>query len=308
MVRIRSGSVVCTDNGAVWYCCGDWRLKGFPDGVPCILGYIPLSEALPVTEKTKILHIGDYAYTKAFGQPLSVYRTAFLGLQRELIHSPSFGKVVFVKHARIVEVHDPPAFTADFLARKADMRELVQSLAVVLGVPFESIAIGGSTMVTRGLVRRHEIDVGFYGHKWSRKAFRAIEQQRNDTIFSCASLPPFHLPFRYRGVWFDPQFSEGERERHFLRGATIHRIRHLGEQVLSIRDDRDGIFFPAVYGVQGRKRLISFRTGHRGLFRRGQQVRFTSLSLIRLTYRTGRTEVSYGVLDDEWGEIQSTHK
>ncbi len=302
MPRVRGGSVLRTDTGAFWYCDGDWRLKGFENAYPAVLAYVPCEDVAVDSEKFKTLLIDGRTYIKVYGQPLPVYREILRSSQPAAFYSTALGKGVYVKQSRITEARDPLAFAEQFLPAMERERATFQSLADVLHVPLKSIGISGSTLVLGRPERRHEIDVVFYGRSACRRIARLIERNRDDVVFSRVSLPPFHLPFQHHGIWFDPQFSEGDRERHPLDGASIRIVRRFGETTVRIKDDRDGVFFPALYGTTNRRRLISFRLGHRGFFRRGDTVVFPSLSLIRMTYANGQLETAYGILNDEWGE------
>lgn len=302
MAIVRGGSVLRTDTGTFWYCCGDWRLSGVGDSYPAILAYIPRKDVDIYSEKFKTLLIEGRTFVKVYGQPIEVYRELLRSTQGDAYHPSALGKVAFVKRSRIVEVKDTLAFTGVFLQAMERERVAFQSLAEMLRVPVGAIGISGSTLVLGLSERRHEIDIVFYGRSICRRVFRAIERNRNDVVFSRASMPPFHLPFQHHGVWLDPQFSEGERERHFLDGTSVRILRQVADMTVRITEDRDGIFFPSVYGTNRRRRLISFRPGHRGFFRRDDNVRFPSLSIIRLTYASGNSETAYGILNDEWGE------
>lgn len=302
MSAIRSGSVIRTDTGAYWYCCGDWRLQGIEDAYPAILAYTPREDVSIDSEKFKTLLIEGRTFIKVYGQPIEVYRELLRSTQGDVYLPSALGKVAFVRQSRITEMKDPVAFASVFLQAMPRERSAFQSMAELLRIPVEAIGVSGSTLVLSLPERRHEIDIVFYGRAASRRIFRVIERNRNDVVFLRASMPPFHLPFHHQGVWLDPQFSEGERERHFLDGASMRVLRQPPGITLGITDVRDGIFFPSVYGTNRRHRLISFRPGHRGFFHRGDRAHFPLLSLVRFTYASGRVETAYGILNDEWGE------
>lgn len=122
----------------------------------------------------------------------------------------------------------------------------------------------------------------------------------------------FWQRFLFKGLWFDPQFAESERRRPPLDGARITRLRRIRNANLIVEDDRQGIFYPAVYkcwyrvnehASMRRTLLLSFRFGHRGLFRRGNSILFNSLTRIRIQWRNGVSETALAVLGDETASI-----
>lgn len=308
MKKVRMGSVVQTDDGAFWYACGDWRLKGILNAYPCMLAYVPQEElSVAIRKKVKLLVSGGRKYGKAFGHfgvPIERYREELLRARENIIHPVFLGRAVFFKNSHIVQVRDPVGFLKTFMSEMKSSRSIFQSLADILHVPLRSMGISGSNLVIGIPVWRHENDIIVYGRKRSQRAFLEIQRHRDDRVFSRRALAPFHTQFRYRGKWFDPLFGESMRERPFIDECTFHVVRKIGKRTYTIIEDHDGIFFPAVYRLDNGKRLISFRLSHRGLFAKGQHVTFSTLSVVRIRYPSAREETAYAVLHDEWATPQ----
>jgi len=219
-----------------------------------------------------------------------------------VIYPFSLGRMVFVRKSHILEIRDPKKFREQFLRDLEEADAVYKSLVRALGISIEDSGISGSVLVIGTPSWRHETDFAVYGEHACTQAFSAIEENRHTGIFSQESLYPYHMPFRYQGRWFDPHFSDAAKER-FLHGAMITVLATLEDITLRITDDTDGLFYPVIYHVDEGKKLVSFRSSHRGLYRRGQQVHFSSLSDAELIFPSGETETVFLVIHDEWGEV-----
>lgn len=305
MRKARAGSVIQTSDDALWYCWGSWQLKETLDSYPCMLGYVPEDTFPAELQKIKTINVNGRVYVKVFGyfgQPLEVHRTILMRSRNEIVHPVSFGRLYFVKRSHIKAVQDPKEYVNKFLTTMEGAPKLFSSLVEILGVCLGDIGITGSTLTINAPSWRHEIDFFVYGRDKSKKLYRAIQDHRDDKIFSKKSLPPYHMPFEYQGKWFDPQFSEGDQEKPLLSGAALNVVRMLKDITLTICDDQNGVFYPPVYIVEQSKKLISFKPSHRKLFIKGQQIFFPSLSLVRLHHVDGSEETAYAILHDEWGK------
>lgn len=302
--KVIAGSIIKTQDQALWYSCGDWRLKGMDGSLPCILTYIP-EESFPSGLKTpKKVTSDKMSFFKVFGHygvSLDDYRNVLISEKRNMLYPISLGRTVFLKEEYILEIKDPLVYREKYFKESEESNIIFRSLIEILEIPIESIGIGGSALALDSSVGRKDVDFGIYGLENCIKALTQIEKNRNDHVFSRLSLPPYHMPFQYKGIWFDPHFSEPKKEG-VLNGASISIIRKLGEMTLSITDDSDGIFFPAIYYVEGEKKLISFWTSHRGLYQKGQRVKFESLSEIEISFPNGFSEIVLAVIDNEWGQ------
>ncbi len=306
MRKVRAGSVIRTEDGSLWYCAGNWHLKETPNYFPCILAYVP-EDSYPTQLKIiKTIEMDGVTYVKVFGYfgpSLEIYRTSLMEPRKGILHPISFGHLSFLRKSHIVGIQDPRAYVSTFLQTLEGAPGLFSSLVEILGLSLEDIGISGSTLALGVPSWRHEIDFCVYGREKSKKVNRAIRRHRDDYLFSKASLPPYHLPFKYQGRWFDPQFSESDRERSFIHGASLAVIKRSKNVTLTIHDDQNGIFYPSVYMIGRGRRLISFKPSHRGLFTSGQKVFFSSLSLVRIRHANKLEEVAYAILQDEWGDI-----
>ncbi|RJO59027.1 hypothetical protein C4546_04340 [Candidatus Parcubacteria bacterium] len=302
--QIALGSVIHTSDDAFWYCAGHWKINNIQDACPCILAYIPLEEARSNSLKVeKTLEFNGRIYVKVFGrygQTLEIYRKVLIATRHKLIWPLHLGRSAFVKYSAIVEVRDPRSFLHVFTANLDDAEEIFSELSKILQVPLNQMGLSGSNLVINVPMWRHENDFVIYGTSTSRNAFNLIEANRDEKTFSRSALPPFHTQFKFKNMWFDPIFSPEVETRHFFDGCLLEVGESIGEVTSIISEDKDGIFFPAVYTLQNGIRLFSFRISHRGLFTKNRPVSFSSLSRIILTYPDGHKEDAYGILDDEW--------
>ena len=233
MKKARLGSVIRTQDNTLWYCCGSWCLDEAPNSYPCMLGYIPEDQFPPELEKIKTITVRGRSYVKVFGhygQSLDIHRTVLMKSRREMVHPVSLGRLFFVKKESIAAVQDPRAYVSTFLQAMEGASELFASLVDILGISLKDFGVSGSTLVIEVPSWRHEIDFVVYGYDQCRKTCRAIQQHRDDSVFSKAALPPYHLPFRYQDKWFDPQYCEADQERHFLHGASVTMVKSLKRQ------------------------------------------------------------------------------
>ncbi len=303
MRKVRSGSIIETDDGSFWYSCGSWTINNMHNAIPCILAYILKGEFVVTHEKMKILECNGKVYLKTFGLPIEIYRLMLESRDESLFYPLTLGKVVFLKCSRIIVIKDPVEFRSLFVQQLKNEGRILNSLCDVLQLDANDVGISGSSLMFTTPEIRHEIDFVIFGREKSRRALSVIHKNRNNKIFSDFSLPHLHLPFQFMKIWFDPQFSESDRIRHHLDKSSIHKIGQRMDIELRILDDKNGIFFPAIYKTSEGYGLLSFRAGQRGLFCKGQTIRFDSLPLYSVTFANGKTEIFYAILNDEWGTI-----
>jgi len=303
--EVLAGSVVVTSDATIWYSCGDWQLKGVKDAIPCIPAYL-IEERFPKGHPVqKEIQVGGVRYIKVFGHyglPLEVHRSTIYPSMQNMIYSRSYGRMVFVKKNYIKHLSSPTEYRAKMFRELPEAREVFEDLAEVLGIPIESLGISGSVVAVKAPSWRHETDFTVHGYHACETAVQNIHQNRLVGVFSQEQLAPYHMPFKYKGKWFDPHYSDPQKERR-LQGAEISRIATLKEKVFLITEASEGIYYPAIYSVQEGKRLITFRTSQRGLYRKGQRVSFEKISLAQIVFPGGVSEEFYMVSDDEWGEI-----
>lgn len=299
----KSGSVLLAENGTYWYSCGPWRIQNFPNSIPSILAYAPENEKFIKHNNQKTLSKGEQTLLKIFGRPFQEYTDSYIVHMQGMIESFTLGRVAFLPKERIIEVNDPKDFTKHFISNSPRQGRVLLELIDLLQIPLKNIGISGSSLVLMKPVERHEIDLCVYGKTESRRIFTLLEEYRKREIVRDRPNPELHLPFSYNGVLFDPQFAEGEYERGHLDGVNIRFIKKLSDIQVSIYNTVDAIFYPPIYQTTEGRRLISFRPGHRGLFREGQTVQFQSISLIELSYPNMEKETVFAVLEDEWGTI-----
>lgn len=212
--NLLAGSVVRTSDQTLWYSCGDWQLSGISDAYPCIPAYI-LESLFPVDTKiNKRIVAFNKSYVKIFGHyglPLNTHRDVLYTSMEDIIYPISLGRMVFVKKSHILEAKDPKQYRARLLRELEDAEEIYNSLVNLLGVSINDLGISGSVLAIGTPSWRHETDFSIYGRSACGKVFSLIEENRNSGIFSKESIPPYHMPFKYMGKWFDPHFSDVAR-------------------------------------------------------------------------------------------------
>lgn len=302
MFKIIAGSIVKSKNGYFWYCCGDWSINNLKS-LPCILSYVPIDNEFGFSDSkyhTKQIEIDNKKYLKTFGQDIKKFQDLFYQANREIDFS--IGKVAFLKRENIFSIKNPKDFVQNFVRNVKKDGQIFCELMDILKLPKDSVGISGSCLMFDKPIKRHEIDFVIYGIRESVKAKKIILVKRKNGIFSQNSLGKFHLPFKYKGVWFDPQFAFSEDEKNFINNHKISILEDEKDITLKIIDDSMGIFFPAIY-ITDLGRLISFRPGHRGLFKKNNYLKFKSLKKAILENYLGKKEFVNVIINDEWCEI-----
>lgn len=296
------GSILRADDGTYWYACGTWRLRDVPAGIPGILAYAPIGGRFPVHEGQKTLNVSGTNLAKISNQPLGVYQTVYLPAVADLLGGPRFGRLVLLQESRVVENRNPRPCAQSFVAGLPHEGAIVRDLCRRLEVALEDIGVWGSTLMFARPVVRHELDLVIYGRAQSTHAFEClVNGAGGDKLVLDGVLGPC-APFRFDGLVVDLFFDPGDAERPCLDGASIRPITKLRNQTISIEDDTDALFYPAIYRTST-LRLLSFRPAHaRRFFRRGNRIRFDEISLIEVTWRSGSRENAFGVLDYERAE------
>lgn len=290
------GSIIRSTDGSFWYCCGSWTVNDVKDALPCILSYVPADRHTEQTRQ-KSLELHGQKYLKVFGQPLSSYRDTYLSMVEGFVEKESLGKVSFLPIKHIQEIKDPHSFTSTYINKIPKDGKALRNLCRLIEVDINDVGITGSSLMFGEPVKRHELDFGIYGREKSRRAYEILEEARRSNVITSAS-DYHHLPFYYEGVVFDPQFGEAKGEVNPINGAKIEIVGEISNLFMTIKKSPDAIFFPAVYGISGNRRLVSFRPGQRDFFKTGQNIRFDSMSVANITTVGGSEEVFLAINDE----------
>lgn len=300
--RNLAGSIIQTDNGSFWYCCGNWNPEGVSDSLPAILAYTPDTGKYPKIEGQKVLEFGKHRFLKAFGTPFQIYKGNYLPEMGNVIDATTLGRVAFVSRRHITDIRDPHSFTAKYLEKLPEVREKLRRLTRFLDLDLEDLGITGSSLMMPEPTLRQETDLGIYGSDKSRKAYRILEDARSRGEIK-RWVDRYYLPFEFEGTAFDPQFSYGHTEAHPFEGVSFGKPVERPNTEVLIGESPDAIFYPAVYTTKS-MRLVTFRPGQRGYFKQGDQVAFESISEVDVKWSNGNTERVYAVLNDETGSVK----
>lgn len=295
------GSIIRAENNSIWYCCGSWLPNEIEKALPCILAYVPDDETFPSVRNQKFIEVSGSRYLKVFGQQLSVYRGLYYPAVSNLIERETFGKVSFLLTKYIKEVKDPHSFTKHYIEKVPSDGKALTSLCRILGITLNDIGITGSSLMLEEPIKRHELDVGIYGRKKSKRAYETIQEGLASGVFIKAS-DFHHLPFYYQNVQFDPQFGESAYDLNPFDGSTIVLQQEVNNVRIAITESPDSIFFPAIYETDSLK-LISFRPGQRAFFKPGQEVFFDKINLAKIHWNNEIEEKAFIVVNDETGKI-----
>lgn len=298
--HLPAGSILVADNDSYWYCCGSWTFRGINNALPSILAYVPESPQFPRRTQQKFLNVGGKRLLKVFGQPFHLYRMYYSAMS-DLFEGPTFGKIAFLSMDRVVDIRNPRYFAKQYILQQPEGKILLE-LCEYLDIAVDDIGVGGSSLMFGKPIRRDEIDIAIYGKQASYKAFERIEQAYETRLF--IRSPYRYFPFCFKGIWFDPHFSEGIGETNILDGASVKLIGRVSNVEITVSNAKEGIFYPSIYKTNSDKRLISLRAGHVGLFKNEQKISFESLSLIEVEWGSTEREELYAVLEDEWGQIE----
>ncbi len=145
--RNLAGSIIQTDNGSFWYCCGNWNPEGVSDSLPAILAYTPDTGKYPKIEGQKVLEFGKHRFLKAFGTPFQIYKGNYLPEMGNVIDATTLGRVAFVSRRHITDIRDPHSFTAKYLEKLPEVREKLRRLTRFLDLDLEDLGITGSSLM-----------------------------------------------------------------------------------------------------------------------------------------------------------------
>lgn len=270
--------------------------------VPCILAYVPETPQFKKKEQQKTVQLYGKNFLKAFGQPYSLYQELYYPAMGYLIQENTLGKIAFLPKNKIITAYNPQQFAREYVTNIQPEGNILLECCDYLGITLDNIGVGGSSLLFGKPVKRHEIDIAIYGKQACYRAFERIEQGYKKGIF--IKSPYRYFPFCFKGIWFDPHFSEGFDEENCFHKVCIEEINKISNVTIQIDNATRSIFYPAIYEVNSDQKLISLRAGHVGLFKVGQIVKFSSLSLLKLRWSNGQQEIVYAILEDEWGEIE----
>jgi len=295
-----TGSIVETIDGCFWYSCGNWSVNGSA-GHPCMLGYVPERERKSTQHVQKTLDVRNSRLVKTMGIPHGPY-SEYLSSKGSMLEGTQLGRTVFLKQGFVRDVRNPKLFLKRYIRKEClKEAEAVMSLMSALNIKEDDMGISGSSLMFDEPTHRHEVDFAVYGKGESRRVWKAINEMREEG--ATAPVDKYYQRFMYDGVCFDPQFSEGDGEKNAIDGCTIGFMDDEMDLEMKIEDDELSIFYPAIYTIDGGRKLISFRPGHRGLFENGSAVKFGRLKRVRIAWPDGTEDDGYAIIRDERGEI-----
>jgi hypothetical protein len=289
------GTPMETRDGLRWYAMGRWNIDDVA-GLPATLGYVPVRRLPRLRNATK-LTVDTHDHWKVADLPRREYWDVIDRLTPssvQLLAGP--GKTVFLPPDWIERVDDP--FAAYRALTSAPTRKNQALVAFVrdLDLP-ASVGIVGSALV-QGTTERPEVDLVFTGPDLGLGLQRRLDwllaERRARRDMFCATR------VIYDDLCIDAHIDRPAEDVLVLHRSMFERAIRQDNVTVFVDDTAGGWSLPATYGVSGDGLLVSFRLGHRGAFRCGDELRMPYVHCVDGGASwCGRKRV-YLLLEDQW--------
>lgn len=269
--KVWLGSVLHTDNGALWYSCGRWGVSSDHFMFPAILGYVPVVSFAQPGPESQFLSTPTRDYWKVFDVPDNDYHTTLrLAIPFNGTAHPPLGKVVFLSKDSVCKILNPLEYLRPCMDTLPKQSLAIKMLAERANIPMSALGVTGSTLVFGRPVERHELDLLIVGKDNIAKFDITVNALLREGL---ATHDAFYAQrFHLHGVTFDPQYDLFPTECHPLAEASIEILDECTDIRVKIVDTCDAVLFPARYLAEENLILYSFRPGHRCLFSVGDVI------------------------------------
>lgn len=218
---------------------------------------------------------------------------------------PLLGEVFRIKKGDIKRILLP----IDYQKANNQQKDLLVKISKKLGIPLNSILIGGSGILFPGSkkINRNDFDIIINGEvngvKASNSISGLIRRPRYQEKLGSKKVHPRR--FIIDGIPICP-FATYPKEDFFER--LRYRIKRPNNAITAeILDDSYSLFSPAIYRIKSKKSdlyLISYFVGHNHLLRKGQIIKFKA-PLFKFYEKSRNKTYAYVIpFDGSWIEIK----
>jgi hypothetical protein len=107
----------------------------------------------------------------------------------------------------------------------------------------------------------------------------------------------------YQSACIDCHFERRDSEAVTVNERLLRERVRLRDVTVTVTDNVSGWYLPAAYGLKGDHTLVSWRLGHRGLFRPGARLRLPWVDYVE-TAAWGDSRGVYLLLEDQWVDVE----
>ncbi len=283
---IPSGSIVFTREDLIFYTVyeGGGILRG-------MIGYVPETCDL---EGHKLKQFNGRSYRKIFNASYE-HQQKILRRFSGIKIDNGWNSLVGIPDAEIAKIRTPFEIR-DNLRETLPLDDLLNIFEIE---PYH-FGVSGSCGIDFVPSQVHDIDIFFYGRDIADRIWKQVEKlSQANPLYIDGKY--YRTRFRYEDYWYCVHFVPLEDENELIgmdiKLQTEEPIRDI------VLEDTSNLFFPGFIDLESGRKLLTFRPGHTGLFRKGFRLFIPDAEIAKIITSNNKVYESVLLTKYQWVEI-----